>query len=116
MRNQMKKLLSSIMIIGLLTYVLISTEDRLTRIVVVPFLTFGLAYFLQHVFRLLNKQKMASVMGKVYVIAFAVYWFGFLIVWDYLSLVRKNYVSFLVSLLLWVGGGWIIYRKLKRKQ
>ena len=112
----MKKLLSSIMIIGLLTYVLISTEDRLTRIVAVPFLTFGLAYFLQHVFRLLNKQKMASVMGKVYVITFAVYWFGILIVWDYLSLVRKNYVSFLVFLLLWVGGGWIIYRKLKRKQ
>ena len=115
MMHQIKKLLSSVVIIGLLTYVLIVTDDRLTHIVVILFLTFALAYFLQYVFLVMKKPKMATAMSKVYVIAFAVYWFGFLVVWDYLSIVNKNYVSLLVSLLPWLGGGWIIYRKLKRK-
>ena len=111
----MKKLTSSIAVIVVLSYVLFKTEDTLTRIVVIPFLTFGLAYFLQGLFRVLRKEKLAAVMGKVYVIAFAVYWFGFLIAWDYISIVNRNYISALFSLIPWLGGGYIIYRKLKRK-
>lgn len=113
--NHMKKLISSVVITGILSYILLTTDDKLTRIVVIPFLTFSLAYFLQHVFLALKKPKLAAVMGKVYVIAFAVYWFGFLIVWDYISIMRKEYLSVLFSLIPWVGGGYIIYRKLKRK-
>lgn len=112
----MKKLISSIVATGLLTYILFTTQDKLTRIVAIPFLTFSLAYFLQCVFLLLKKKKLAAVMNKVYVIAFAVYWFCFLVVWDYISIVNKEYVSVLFSLIPWIGGGWIIYRKLKRKQ
>ena len=113
--NPMKKLISSVVITGLLSYVLFATEDTLTRIVVLPFLTFGLAYFLQCVFLFLKKKQLAAVMNKVYVIAFAVYWFFFLVAWDYISIVNKEYVSVLFSLIPWIGGGWIIYRKLKRK-
>ena len=113
--NQTKKLISSIVITGLLSYVLFSTDSMLTRIIVVPFLAFSAAWFLKYVFLALKKPKAAAVMGKVYVIAFTVYWFGFLIAWDYLSIVNRNYVSLLASLILWIGGGWIICRKLKRK-
>ena len=113
--KQMKRLISSILITGILSYVLFTTEDRLTGITVIPFLTFSLAYFLQHVFLLFQKQKLAAMMGKVYVIAFAVYWFGFLIVWDFISIARKDYLSVLFSLIPWIGGGYIIYRRQKRK-
>lgn len=113
--NPIKKLFSSVAITGFLSYILFTTDDKLTRIVVIPFLTFSLAYFLQHVFLVLKKPKLAAVMGKVYVIAFAIYWFGFLVVWDFISIMRKEYLSVLFSLILWVGGGWIIYRRLKRK-
>ena len=113
--NPIKKLISSVVITGLLSYILFTTGDQLTRIVVIPFLTFSLAWFLKHVFLVLKKPKLAAVMEKVYVIAFAVYWFGFLIIWDFISILRKEYLSVLLSLILWVGGGWILCRRLKRK-
>ena len=111
----MKKFTSSIAVIVVLSYVLFKTEDTLTRIVVIPFLTFGLAYLLQCLFLVLRKKKLAAVMRKVYVIAFAVYWFGFLIAWDCISIVNRDYISLLFSLIPWLGGGYIIYRRLKRK-
>ena len=113
--NQIKKLISSIVITVLLLYILFTTDDKLTRIVVIPFLTFSLVYFLKCIFLLLQKKKLAAIMGKVYVIDFAVYWFGFLIIWDFISILRKEYLSVLLSLILWVGGGWILCRRLKRK-
>ena len=111
---QIKKLISSIIITGLLCYVLFAAKDWLTRIIVLPFLTFALAYFLRCVFLLAKKKRLAAAMSKVYAAAFAVYWFGFLIVWDYISLINRDYVALLISLVPWIGGGWILYRRFKR--
>ena len=42
--------------------------------------------------------------------------FGFLICWDYISIVNKDLMSVLFSLPLWFGGGYIISRRFRNKK
>lgn len=109
-----KDTVSSIIIIGLLSYVFIKTEDLLTRIIVIPFILFALGVFFKNICLMLNKRKHANMFSKLYVIAFAAYWFGFLVYWDYISIVNKDYMSVLFSLIPWIGGGYIILKKLMK--
>ena len=111
-----KKCISSASIFGFLTYVLITTKDWITRIVVIPFLIFSLSFCIEKALLIFNKNLLAKKMSKVYVIAFSVYWFGFLICWDYISIVNKDLMSVLFSLPLWFGGGYIISRRFRNKK
>ena len=111
-----KKSITSASIFGFLTYILITTKDWITRIVVIPFLVFSLFFCIEKILLIINKNKLAKKVSKVYVIAFSVYWFGFLICWDYISIVKKDLMSVLFSLPLWFGGGYIISRRFRNKK
>ena len=110
-----KDTISAIFIIGLLSYVFIETEDSLTRIIVIPFILFALGVLCKNICLMLNKRKLANMFSKCYVIAFAIYWFSFLVYWDYISIMNKDYISVLFSLIPWIGGGYIILKKLMKK-
>ena len=58
-----------------------------------------------------KKNKMAKVSSKINAIVFFIYYFGFLIFFDYLALINKDIVLFLFSLLAWVGGIVMMYKK-----
>ena len=111
-----KKSITSAIIFGFLTYVLINTNDILTKIVVIPFAVFSLFFGIEKVLLIFNKTALAKKISKVYVIAFLVYWFGFLICWDYISIVNKDIMSVLFSLPLWIGGGHIISKHFREKE
>lgn len=111
-----KKSITSASIFGILTYVLITTKDWITRIVVIPFLIFSLFFCIEKILLIFNKKELAKKVSKVYVIAFSVYWFGFLICWDYISIVNKDFMSVLFSLPLWVGGGYIINKRFRNQK
>lgn len=110
-----KKCITSASIFGFLTYILITTKDWITRIVVIPFLIFSLFFCIEKILLIINKNKLAKKVSKVYVIAFFVYWFGFLICWDYISIFNKDFMSVLFSLPLWFGGGYIISKRFRNK-
>ena len=112
--RKIKQAITSVIVLGLLSYILISTKDLLTIIVVIPFLIFAISLFTKNICLMMNKKKVAKKCEIIYVIAFFIYYFGFLIYWDYVSITDKDYVSLLFSLLAWGGGIFVAYRRYLR--
>ena len=116
--NKTKQTFTSLFVFGLLTYILFNSNDLLTKIIIIPFIVFSLGFFLKNVCLILGKVNMAKLMEKIYVIAFFIYYFGFLIYWDYISIINKDYVSLILSFSAWFGGLFVAYKrylKLKSK-
>lgn len=94
-----------------LSYVLITTKDLLTRIIVIPFLLFGISYFIKNVCIMLNKNKLAKIFSKINVIAFLIYLFGFTTFWCYTSLKNGAYLQTIFSIPFWIAGIFIIRKR-----
>ena len=75
----MKQLITSIFVAGMLLKVLFNTNDLMTRVIIIPFLVFAVVLGLKNVLILMKKDILAIKVSKVYVVAFLIYWFGFLI-------------------------------------
>ena len=58
-----------------------------------------------------SKNKIAKIFNKINVVSFFMYYFGFLIYWDYLAITNKDYVLIIFSLLAWIGRIFATYRK-----
>lgn len=112
----MKKLIMSIAAAGILLKVLFNTDDLMTRIVVIPFLVFAVALGMKNVLIIMNQKALASKVSKVYVVAFLIYWFGFLVYWDYSSFRDGNYMKILYSIPFWLGGIYFTYKRLLKKK
>jgi len=106
-----KRTFTSIFVFGLLTYILFSSNDLITKIVIIPFIVFSLGLFLKNIFLLLGKKNIAKIMEIIYVIAFFIYYFGFLIYWDYVGIINKDYMLVALSLLAWFGGLFVAYKR-----
>ena len=112
----MKKTISSAFISGLLAYFLFKTNDLLSKIVISLFLIFGISFCITNLLLVFRKNKLAEKVSKVFVIAFFIYWYGFLIYWDYASILNKDYMSLLFSLIMWLAGGYFIYKRFFKKK
>ena len=112
--QSIKKMVSAISAFGVLTYVFFASKDILTKVVVVPFGVFSLAFFLRSLFVMLKKKKLADITGKVYVMAFAVYLVGFVAFWVYRNLADGAYLQALLALPVLIGGGYIICKRFKK--
>ena len=106
-----KKTITSAFISGLLAYFLVKTNDLLSKILISLFLVFGISFCITNVLLIFKKNKLAEKASKIYVITFFIYWFGFLIYWDYVSILNKDYMSILFSLIMWFAGGYFIYKR-----
>ena len=107
-----KKTIMAFAVSIFLGYIIIKTKDLLTRIVVIPFLIFGISLFIKNICLIFNKNKIAKIFSKINVISFFIYYFGFLIYWDYVAITNKDYIAF--SLLAWAGGIFALYRRYLR--
>lgn len=111
-----KQSVTSAIISGILVCLLFNAKDLLSKIVILLFLIFGISFCARNILLVFRKDKLAEKVSKVYVIAFFIYWFGFLIYWDYVSIVNKDFMSVIFSLLMWFGGGYIIYKRFFKKK
>lgn len=111
-----KKSITSAIISGLLAYFLFKTNDVLSKIVISLFLVFGISFCITNLLLVFRKNKLAEKVSKVYVIAFFIYWYGFLIYWDYVSILNKDFMSVLISLIMWFAGGYFIYKRFFKKK
>ena len=107
----LKRCLTAAAVSGFLLYVLCTTHDVLTRLAVLPFLVFGVAFVLRYLLLLLHRERAAVRAVRVAVAALGVYCVGFLLYWDYVCIRSGDWVSLLFSLPVWVGGGYILYRR-----
>ena len=112
----MKQTITSIVVAGVLLKVLFNRNDVLTKIVVLPFLVFALGFGLKNIFIIIKKPIWAIKVSKIYVVAFLLYWFGFLICWDYNSFINGKYMQILFSVPLWLGGIYFAYKRLFTKK
>ena len=116
--KNIKQTTTALIIFVLLIYILFNSKDLITKIVIIPFIAYSLGIFLKNICLILGKVKIAKLMEKIYVIAFFLYYFGFLVYWDYISITNKDYVSLVASFLAWFGGLFVAYKrylKLKNK-
>lgn len=111
-----KKSISSAIISGILIYLLFNSADLLSKIIISLFLIFGISFCATNVLLVFRKNKLAEKVSKVYVIAFLIYWYGFLIYWDYVSILNKDFMSVLFSLIMWLVGGYFIYKRFFKKK
>jgi len=111
-----KKSISSAIISGMLAYFLFKTSDLLSKIIILLFLVFGMSFCASNILLVFKKNKVAEKVSKIYVIAFFTYWYGFLIYWDYVSILSKDYMSVLFSLIMWLAGGYFIYKRFFKKK
>jgi len=110
-----KKCITSAVTSGLLTYFLFKQDDLLSKIIISLFLVFAMSFCATNILLVFRKNEMAKKVSKIYVIAFFIYWYGFLIYWDYLSILNKDFMSVLFSLIMWFAGGFFIYRRFIKK-
>ena len=111
----MKQLITSIVVAGILLKVLFQTNDLLTKIVVSLFLIFAVGLGLTNVLTMVNKDELAAKVSKVYVIAFLIYWFGFLMIWNYISFKNREYMQIVVSVPMWLTGFYFAHKRLIKK-
>jgi len=109
-----KKTIIALIVSIFLGYILITTKDLLTRIVVIPFLMFGITLFIRNICLIFKKNKIAKTFSIINVISFFIYYFGFLVYWDYVAIINKDYMSIIFSLLAWFGGIFVAYRRYLR--
>ena len=112
----MKQLITSVFVAGVLLKVLCNTDDFMTQIVVVPFLIFAVGFGLKNALMMMNQDILAIKVSKVYVVAFLIYWFGFLTYWDYVSFMDGHYMQIFFSLPLWIGGFYFTRKRLFKKR
>ncbi len=75
---------------------------------------FGISLFIKNICLIFNKNKIAKIFSKINVISFFIYYFGFLIYWDYVAITNKDYILVAFSLLAWAGGIFALYRRYLR--
>lgn len=109
------QMIISLLVIIFFSFILISTRDLLTKIVVAIFLTFIINQFLMNLFFVLNKNNIAVLFKKINLILFFVYWFGFLFYWNYININKYEYMSVLFSIPFLFMGVFIAYKEFKRK-
>ena len=61
-----------------------------------------------------KKEKHAKVFSKINIISFFIYYFGFLVYWDFIAITSKDYILAVFSLLAWTGGIFVAYKKYLR--
>ena len=58
-----KKTIMAFAVSIFLGYIIIKTKDLLTRIVVIPFLIFGISLFIKNICLIFNKNKIAKILA-----------------------------------------------------
>lgn len=112
----LRKTITTLITSIFLAYVLIATKDLLTRMIVIPFLLFGISVFVRNICLMLKKYKIAKLFTKISVVVFFIYYFGFLVFWDYLAIINKEYGMVVFSLVAWFVGISVVHKIFKVKK
>jgi len=104
-----RKLAAALLTLVLLVWLTAKTSGP--KIIFVPFLFCSVASVGKNAALLLSKngnaqffERAAWICGKVFKIGFFLFWFGFLIVGDYILIRDRNYGMLLFTLPFWLAG------------
>lgn len=96
-------------------FVLFSTNDTFTKIVIIPFIIAGIGKTLTGLIPLIfNNSKLENIGVKIFLFGFSLFFFGFLIIFDYIAIQQNQINSLIFSLAFWLIGTYIIISLLKK--
>jgi len=122
---------------GFCGWFFIKAADSTTRIVIIPFLICGLAVLIKGIVALvqgLNLRKGMNddnvsaesvfdkheklniadkIFSKLYIVGFLLFWFGFLIVFDYIAITQRQMSMLAFSLIFWIVGIYVAIKNFK---
>lgn len=115
----------------------IRAVDSTTRIVIIPFFICGMTILIRGIVSLIkglnwkkgikdnsvsaeevfNAQEKLdgadNALSKIYMWRFLLFWFGFLLVFDYFAIVQKEMLLLVISLIFWAIGIYSVIKSLK---
>ena len=101
------------LIITIFLIILIFKQNTIaSKIIIVPFVICGITIILNAVFSLLNKNRLAKISKKIYILVFLIYWFAILGYGAYKSIINRQYSLFFAIIPLLIGGAYIIYKNI----
>lgn len=109
-----RNLSSSLLVTVLLLYFM--TKSPSPKIIFVPFLICSFSMVGKSIARILKKEKMEFVFGKLFVLGFLIFFIGFHVVAGYMSIRDKNYSLLIFSIPFWLVGIFLIKNKLLNKK
>lgn len=122
---------------GVCGWFFIKAADSITRIAIIPFLICGLAVLIkgivalvqglnlrkgmndenisaESVFEKYEKLNIADkIFSKLYIVGFLLFWFGFLIVFDYIAITQGQMSMLAFSLVFWTVGIYVALKNFK---
>lgn len=60
---------------------------------------FGISLFIKNTCLIFKKEKTVKTFSKINIISFFIYYFGFLVYWDFIAITSKDYILAVFSLL-----------------
>lgn len=115
--NSIVLTISGIGLISFFIWIILNSADNTTRIVIIPFLIAGIGIMLSGLIPILfpnKKNRIKNIGSKVYLWGFGIFWFGLLIVFDYVCIQNNNISLIIYSLLFWIVGIFMIYSKYRK--
>lgn len=110
------ELLGIISIIIIILWLMINSNDKFTKIILIPFLIASLATLGKLCSLYFKNINWTIFFHKLYTIGFLIFWFGFLIVADYISINNKQYDMIIFSILFWIVGIYFAYKNFIKKK
>ena len=120
------------------TSIITNTSDNFTKVIIIPFLICGDAILIKGIvtlfqgFKMLKSRKnirneiedieqkitkINHITTKLYTIGFSIFWFVFLIVFDYLAIKEwqnDGSTLFFFSFIFWIAGIFIVVKNFKK--
>lgn len=110
------ELMGIISIIIIILWSMIKSSDMVTRIILIPFLIASLATLGKLCSLYFKNINWTIFFHKLYTIGFLIFWFGFLIVADYISINNKQYDMIIFSIPFWIVGIYFAYKNFIKKK
>ena len=108
-----KNLITSLLATVLLLHFMIKSPNP--KIIFIPFLICSLSMVGKSIARIMNKEKMEFIFGKIFTLGFLVFFIGFLIFAGYTSIREKNYSLLIFSIPFWLIGIFLIRKRFLNK-
>lgn len=104
-----RKIVMAIMVIVTLVWAF-PKNNLVGKIFILPFLICAIAIFLESVFLLFNKKKLANIFMYIFRVVFFIYVYGFLGYSSYYAIVNKTYSLFIPIGIFLVFSIYFIYK------
>ena len=105
-----RRLVTSVIATILLIYFMIKTPSP--KIIFIPFLLCGISMMGKSISLMMEKKKYVNIFDKSFIVGFLLFWFGFIIMWCYISFKQGNPLQTIFSIPFWIAGIYIVKKKL----